>query len=169
MYIRKSEPKDYDEIYAVVKRAFDSAEHSDGNEHDLVNELRKSPAYVPELSLVAEEDGRIIGHVMFTKAKAGAEIVLALAPLSVLPEFQRRGVGSELIKKGHQIAKRLGYGYSVVLGSEKYYPRFGYVPADVWGIIPPFDVPKQNFMACKIMEEAPVVHGMMEYDKAFGI
>ncbi len=61
MLIRKEESKDYEIIYSVVKAAFDSAEHSDGNEHDLVNALRKGEAFIPELSLIAEMDGRIVG------------------------------------------------------------------------------------------------------------
>ena len=56
------------------------------------------------------------------------------APLAVLPEYQKQGVGSKLIEEGHKIAKKLGYHFSIVLGSEKYYPRFGYVPAIQYGI-----------------------------------
>lgn len=169
MHIRKEETKDYEIIYSVVKNAFDSAEHSDGNEHDLVNILREGNAFIPELSLVAEMDGKIVGHIMFTKATVGNNEILALAPLSVLPEYQRKGIGTTLIKEGHKIAKKLGYGYSVVLGSEKYYPRMGYLPADMFGVFSPFDVPRENFMACKINEEAPDIHGTIRYAKEFGI
>lgn len=169
MNIRKENSKDFTEIYEVVKTAFASAEHSDGNEQDLVNALRKDECYIPELSLVAEENDKIVGHIMFTKAKVGMEDVLALAPLSVLPEYQKRGIGSELIKTSHRIAKQLGYKYSIVLGSEKYYPKFGYVPANTFGIIPPFDVPIEKFMAYKIIEDAPNINGIMKYAKEFGI
>lgn len=93
MLIRKEEPRDYETIYYVVKDAFHSAEHADGNEQDLVNALRKGEAFIPELSLVAEIDGKIVGHIMFTKATVGENTVLALAPLSVLPEYQRKGIG----------------------------------------------------------------------------
>lgn len=169
MLIRKEESRDYESIYSVVKAAFASAEHADGNEHHLVNALRKGEAFIPELSLVAETDGKIVGHIMFTKAKVGDDVVLALAPLSVLPAYQRRGIGMSLIKEGHSIAAQLGYEYSVVLGSEKYYPRAGYVPAASFGIRPPFDVPEENFMACKIKEGAPDLCGVMKYAKEFGI
>ena len=108
MLIRKEEPKDYEIIYSVVKIAFGSAEHSDGNEQDLVNALRKGEAFIPDLSLVAEVDGKIVGHIMFTRAKVGEATVLVLAPLSVLPEYQRKGIGSSLIKEGHKIAKEFG-------------------------------------------------------------
>lgn len=169
MNIRKERPQDYSEIYAVIKNAFESAEHADGNEHDLVNALRKGDACIPELSLVAEEDGKIVGHIMFTRAHVGQEVVLALAPLSVLPEYQTRGIGSALIEEGHKIAKNLGYGYSVVLGSERYYPRKGYVPADTFGIYPPFEVPRENFMAYQIDKSAPSLNGVIRYATEFGI
>lgn len=169
MLIRKEEPKDYEIIYSLVKDAFDSAEHSDGNEQDLVNALRKGDAFIPELSLVAETDGKIVGHIMFTKAKVAGNTVLVLAPLSVLPEYQRKGIGTALIKEGHKIANELGYEYSVVLGSEKYYPRAGYLPADNFGIKPSFDVPNENFMACKIKEGASDIHGIIKYAEEFGI
>ena len=169
MLIRKEEPKDYDIVYSVVKAAFQHAEHSDGNEQDLVNALRKGDAFIPDLSLVAEMDGKIVGHIMFTRAKVEENTVLALAPLSVLPKYQRRGIGVSLINAGHKIANELGYVYSIVLGSQQYYPKSGYLPADKFGIMPPFDVPSENFMACKIKEDAPGIHGTVKYAKEFGI
>lgn len=169
MLIRKEEPKDYEIIYSVVKTAFEGAEHSDGNEQDLVNALRKGEAFIPDLSLVAEIDGKIVGHIMFTRARVGKDIVLALAPLSVLPEYQRKGIGISLIKEGHKIADELGYEYSIVLGSQKYYPKAGYLPADKYGIKPPFAVPGENFMACKIKEDASDIHGTIKYAREFGI
>lgn len=169
MEIRKEEPKDYAEIYEVVKRAFNSTECADGNEQDLVNALRTGDSYIPQLSLVAEKNGKIVGHIMFTKAKVGTVDVLALAPLSILPEYQKKGIGAALIEEGHRIARQLGYRYSVVLGSEKYYPRFGYVPATLFGIISPFDVPDENFMAFNMGQDDTCIHGVMKYAKEFGI
>lgn len=169
MMIRKEDATDYETIYSVVKKAFDNAEHADGNEPDLVNALRKGNAFIPELSLVAEIDGEIVGHILFTKAKVENDTVLVLAPLSVLPEYQRQGIGTALIYEGHRIAKELGYGYSIVLGSEKFYPKTGYLPADTFGIIPSFDVPRENFMAYKLNENAPNIHGIIKYAKEFGI
>ena len=106
---------------------------------------------------------------MFTKARVGQTIVLALAPLAVSPEYQGKGIGMALITEGHKIAKDLGYGYSVVLGSEKYYPRTGYVPSDTFGIFAPFEVSRKKFMTYKINENAPDVRGTMIYAKEFGI
>lgn len=169
MPIRREEPADYVAIYDVVKTAFASAEHADGTEQDLVNRLREGQSYIPELALVAEEDGRIVGHVMFTKAVVGSTPVLALAPLSVLPAYQRKGIGSALVEAGHQAARELGYTYAVVLGSDRYYPRFGYVPADTVGIQAPFDVPREYFMACKLTSTAAPISGVMQYAQEFGI
>ncbi len=167
--IRQATEKDYLNVYTVVKTAFAGAKHADGNEQDLVNALRKGDAFIPELSLVYEVDGKIVGHIMFTKATVGTTTVLALAPLSVLPEYQRQGIGLNLISVGHEIAKGLGYEYSVVLGNEKYYPKAGYAPADTFGILPPFDVPRENFMACKLWDTATAMHDTMKYAKEFGI
>ncbi|MBU5668621.1 N-acetyltransferase [Peptoniphilus sp. MSJ-1] len=169
MKIRREEEKDYKEIDKVVEEAFNSAEHADGNEKDLVIALRNGISYIPELALVAEENGKIIGHVMFTKAEVGDETVLALAPISVLPDAQRKKVGSALIKEAHKIARELGYNYSVVLGSEKYYPKFGYKKAIEFGITSPFDVPEKNFMAIKLTDDANKIKGKMKYAKEFGI
>lgn len=67
MIIRKEETKDFDSVYSLIYEAFDKAEHSDGTEQELVNSLRKSDAYIPELSLVAEIDGKIVGHIFFPR------------------------------------------------------------------------------------------------------
>lgn len=170
MLIRQETADDYGEVYNVVKSAFASAEHSDGTEQDLVEKLRKSAGFVPELSLVAEKDGKIVGHIMFTKIHIADSIQLALAPLSVLGEYQRQGVGKALIKEGHSIAARLGYGWSVVLGDSGYYTQSGYDNAESFGIFPPsFDIPSENFMAIKLTENAPEVFGFVEYASEFGI
>lgn len=169
MLIREERLKDYERTYLVVKKAFENLEHADGNEHNLVNALRKCDAFIPELSLVAEVDGQIVGHIMFTKAKVENNTVLVLAPLSVLPEYQKRGIGTALIKEGHRIAGELGYEYSIVLGSEKYYPRIGYLPAEKFGISPSFKVPSENFMAYRLKDDAPQICGTLKYAKEFGI
>ena len=167
--IWQEDERDHSGVYSLVKRAFANAAHTDGTEHDLVNALRKSEAYIPQLSLVAEMDGVLAGHILFTRADIGGVTALALAPLSVLPAYQRQGVGTALMQAGHRIARGLGYGWSIVLGSPAYYPRFGYLPADTFGIQAPFDVPRENFMACKLSEHAPTVHGVVRYAKEFGI
>lgn len=167
--IRQENKEDYEEIYNLVKTAFETAEHSDGNEQDLVVALRDSNNFIPQLSLVAVQDNKIVGYILFTKIKIGKYEELALAPLAILPEYQRQGIGKQLIEKGHQIAKKLGYHYSIVLGSQTYYPKSGYVPAIEYGIKAPFEVPNENFMAIKLNHTDKEIIGIVEYAKEFGI
>ena len=150
MIIRQERPEDYDTVYHVVKEAFENVEYTDGNEQNLVAALRKSKSFIPELSLVAVEDEKIVGHILFTKAVVQGVEVLALAPLSVLPDYQNRGIGLSLMKEGHSIAHKLGYEYSVVLGHSKYYPKAGYIPASECGIKAPFEVDDESFMALNL-------------------
>ncbi len=167
--IRKEQKSDYEEVYNVVKTAFEKAKESDGNEQDLVVALRKSSNFIPESSLVAKKDNKIVGYILFTKIQIGKFEELALAPLAVLPEYQRQGVGSKLIEEGHKIAKEMGYHYVVVLGSDKYYPKFGYEKASKYGIKPPFDVPDENFMVIKLNDLRKGIKGTVKYAKEFGI
>ena len=170
MLIRQEKTSDYTEVYHLIKEAFATAEHTDGNEQDLVAALRKNEeAFIPELSLVAVDDGKIIGHILFTKMKVGDASVLALAPLSVKPAYQKQGVGTALIREGHRIAKNLGYTYSVVLGSETYYPKIGYLPAEAFHISIPDGVPAQNYMAIKLSDQAKPICGEVSYAKEFGL
>lgn len=169
LVIREETPADYEKVYLLVKSAFALAEHADGNEQDLVNDLRKSESFIPSLSLVAEKDGVLAGYILFTKLRIGEETALALAHLAVLPEFQKQGIGSSLIKEGHKRAKEMGYRFSVVLGSENYYPKFGYVPASRYGIKAPFPVPDENFMAINLKGDGVKLNAQVIYDKAFGI
>ncbi len=165
--IRQENFSDYSEVNSVVKRAFETAPHRDGNEHNLVSALRKSDAFIPELSLVAVSDCAIIGHALYTRVKISGTTQLALAPVAVLPEHQKLGVGRSLIREGHDIAKKLGYNYCVLLGDPSYYSRLGYHPAQTFGIKPPFDVKSEYFMA--ICLNPLHLNGVVEYPKEFGI
>ncbi|HIX15415.1 MAG TPA: N-acetyltransferase [Candidatus Hungatella pullicola] len=169
MVIRQESPKDYKAIYQLIKEAFATAEHADGNEQDLVENLRKSSAFVPELALTAEIDGDLAGYILFTKANVGSDEVLVLAPLAVKPNYQKQGVGTALISEGHRIAKEMGYHYSVVLGSELYYPKFGYLPAVQLGIEVPQGISSENFMAIALEENAKPISGAIVYAKEFGM
>ncbi len=167
--IRKEIESDYGATYELVRSAFIGVEHSDNDEHNLVERLRKSDAFIPELSLVAQIDEILVGHIMFTKVTVGDDVALALAPVSVLPEFQKNGIGSALIKEGHKIAKDMGYEYIIVLGSDKYYPKFGYTPAIEFDITAPFEVPSEYFMAIKLQENTKSIKGTVQYAKEFNI
>lgn len=166
--IRQEEQKDYKEVYQVVKEAFEKEEYSDKDEHNLVERLRKSQAFIEELSLVAEIEGEIVGHIMFTEIKIGSHTALALAPVSVSPDQQGLGIGSKLIIRGHEIAKELGYKAVVLLGHEGYYPRFGYKKASDYNIKAPFEVPDENFMVVELIEDGlKDIEGTVEYAREF--
>lgn len=169
LVIRKETEKDYLNIYDVVEKAFKNAEHRDGTEQDLVVNLRKGESYIPELSLVAEINGLIVGYIMFSKIQIGENTEIALAPLAVLPEYQKQGIGTKLILEGHKKAKEMGFHYSVVLGSKDYYPRLGYIPAVNYKIQAPFEVEDENFMAIKLNETQTEISGIVKYAKEFGI
>ena len=102
--IRQETKKDEAAVYDLIMEAFAAAEHADGNEQDLAAALRKGSSFIPELSLVAEVDHRLAGHILFTRAKVGEDEVLALAPLSVKPQYQRQGSGTALIRDGQRLA-----------------------------------------------------------------
>jgi predicted N-acetyltransferase YhbS len=164
--IRQEFEKDYDKVYSIVKSAFENAEYTNHDEQNLVVRLRKSDAFIPELSLVADQDGELVGHIMFSKIKVDKHIALTLAPLSVLPKVQRQGIGGKLIERGHEIAKGLGFTLCVLLGHPGYYPRFGYIPASRFGIKARFDVPDDAFMAKKLTENIDI-SGTVEYPNEF--
>ena len=113
-------------IYALNKLAFDGRDA----EPRLVNVIRESESFIPELSLVAELDEQIVGHILFSRIHietADQQVsTLALAPMAVLPQYQKRGIGSELIRRGLEQCKRLGWASVIVLGHPAYYPRFGF-------------------------------------------
>ncbi len=166
--IRQENMEDVNEIYHVVQKSFEEALYSDHDEHNLVNRLRNSKNYIPELSLVAEYEGKIVGHILFTEIKVGDQTLIALAPLAVIKEMQNKGIGKLLIMEGHNIAAQLGYKGSVVMGHNLYYPKFGYKKASQYGIEAPFDVSDEHFMAVELMEGGlSNVHGVVEYAKEF--
>lgn len=173
--IRQEEEKDYKKVSELTEDAFRTMEHSDHQEHFLVERLRKSDAFIPELSLVAEtEDGIIAGHILFTKIKIenneGSFGSLALAPVSVKPEFQNQGIGGQLILSGHLIAQELGYESVILIGHEAYYPKFGYEKTSNFGIYFPFDIPEENGMAIELVKDGlKNVTGIVKYPKEFGI
>ncbi len=168
LIIRQEQQKDYNSVFRVVKEAFRNAPHADGDEQDLVERLRKTDAFVPELSLVAEIDDVIVGHIMFTKMTVDDRTILVLAPLAVAPEYQRMGIGGRLIEEGHRIAKDLDYDAINVVGHETYYPKFGYEEASDYDIKAPFDVPSKNFMILFLKEAAKdYLKGTVAYDPCF--
>jgi putative acetyltransferase len=128
--IRLERPDDHGDVRALNRRAFKG-----GVEAGLVDALRGVPG---ALSLVAEEDGRVVGHILYTPVtiEGGGRTVAgaALAPMAVLPKWQRRGIGSRLVREGLEILRGRGCPFVIVLGHPEYYPRFGFEAAAKHGI-----------------------------------
>ena len=140
--LRNEKKSDWKTVEQVTYRAFRDAPPTvsgdDGNEALLARKLRSRPAFVPELDYVAELNGSIIGNIMYTRSKVigdgGEWDTLTFGPVSVLPEYQRQGVGSALIQKTLEAARELGHRAVLIFGHESYYPRFGFKPASEYGI-----------------------------------
>jgi predicted N-acetyltransferase YhbS len=172
--IRKEQSADYPEVFEIVELAFRTMPFADGDEQFLVEELRKNKAFIPELSLVAEKEDKLVGHILFTPLQIinGDKVfnTLALAPVAVLPEYQNQGIGSKLIIEGHRIAKTLGFNSCFVLGHPDYYPRFGYKPAGSWSIPPPHGAPPEAFMAVELIAGSlNGVSGAAKFLSEFGV
>jgi putative acetyltransferase len=126
------------------------------NEARLVDSLRSAGALT--FSAVAEAESKVVGHAAFSPVKIederGSFEALALAPVAVLPTWQRKGVGSALLKWSLDECRRLGHKLVIVVGHPEYYPRFGFVPATPGGIRCPFDVPSEAFMLLELQPGA---------------
>lgn len=165
--IRAELTNDYIAITKVNNLAFGQS-----TEGILVEKLRKNPAFIPELSLVAEHKGNIVGHILLFPVKIKSQArdfpCLALAPMSVVPEYQNRGIGGKLIQAGLRKAGDLGYNSVIVLGHPEYYPRFGFRPASKWNIKTDYDVADEVFMAMELTTEGlKGVSGTVEYPNEF--
>jgi len=165
--VRSEKPEDYDLIYSINKIAFDGEV-----EAKLVNNLRKTTEFIPELSLVAEKERKIVGHILFSviniKTDSNRLPVLALAPMAVLPDYQKQGIGSLLIKEGLKKCKELGYKVVVLVGHPDYYPRFGFIKASDKGLKLPFDAPNETFMVYEIVPNSLTgIMGTIEFPPEF--
>ena len=170
--IRQEKESDYKKVFDLTEKAFANMEFSDKDEQFLVERLRKSDVFIPELSLVAECKGEVVGHILLTKLKivnGEREFEsLSLAPVSVFPEFQNKGIGSRLIKAAHKKAKELGCKSVILVGHENYYPRFGYELTSKFGITFPYDFPDINCMAIELVKGAlENVSGEVKFPKEF--
>jgi predicted N-acetyltransferase YhbS len=139
LIIRLETPADYREVEYVTREAFWNHHVPGCDEHYLAHVLRESSCFIPELDFVAVQQGRIVGNIMYTHAKIagddGAEYpVISFGPVSVLPDWQGNGVGSALILRSLSAARRLGHIAVLIYGDPAYYSRFGFAPAEKYGI-----------------------------------
>jgi len=144
-------------------------------EPNLVDKIRKSAGFIPELSLVAVRQGRIVGHILFSLIQIRMDDrpdqvmpALALAPMAVHPDFQSQGIGSALVRKGLEICRDLGHAAVVVVGHPDYYPRFGFTSARAKGLEALFPVPDEAFLAIELVPGSlHGVKGLVIYPPAF--
>ena len=162
--IREAKKQDYAIIYQVLTSAFDSEA-----EAKLVAQLRTAEAIV--VSLVAEVAGNIVGHALFSEVTLSGNPdlkITGLAPVSVLPDFQRKGIGQSLIKAGLESCAEKGYEAAVVLGHSTYYPKFGFRPSTDFGFRSVYEVPDEMFMALELRPDAlSDASGVISYHAAF--
>jgi predicted N-acetyltransferase YhbS len=162
--VRPELPHDAEAIRALHEQAF-APSHAEAR---LVDLLRAAGELEYELCLVAVDGERVVGHIAFSRARvdSGHE-VLALAPMAVLPERQSEGIGESLVREALHRARATRFPLVVVLGHAAYYPRFGFGPASDLGIVAPFEVPPEAWMALKLPAYRPEARGVVTYADAF--
>lgn len=170
--IRTAEETDYPGIYDLIRAAFKDDPNSDQNEAEIVQKLQREKSFKNELSIVACYGNTIAGYILLSEViitgKQQDYKALALAPLAVLPSFQKQGIGSALVKKAHQTATDLGYELIILIGHKEYYPRFGYTEASKHGITVPFDIPSPYVMIRELRKDAALeISGMVKYPTPF--
>ncbi len=162
MIVRAERESDFAQIHAVVDAAF-----GDEPVEKLVDALRLLPGYLPDLALVAEDQGEVVGYVMFTHADlAEGGRVLMLSPLGVRPDRQRSGVGSALVEEGLKRARERGEPVVIVEGDPRYYSRFGFSRATELGLDEPHEgIPDGAFQALALAPDHP--RGRVVYPQPF--
>ena len=170
--IRQEQPKDHATVFQLIETAFKTMQYSSHTEQFIVEKLRKSDAFIPELSIVAEQGGELVGHIILTKIKIdnGTQLfdALTLGPVSVWPRLHKQGIGSQLIKAAHKMAQSLGHEIIILLGHKDYYPRFGYEMTSKYGIQLPFASAPENCMVIGLNPDSlEGVSGKVIYSKPF--
>lgn len=164
--IRRERPTDHDAVRQVVTAAFQQAD-----EARMVDAVRACGA--PYISLVADIDGAVVGHVLFSPVTVDERptdpLAMGLAPMAVAPAHQRAGIGGQLITRGVQLCRQARAPFVTVLGHPAYYPRFGFVRASQFGLRYVEEVPDEVFMALPLDDasDKPIPAGVIRYLPAF--
>ncbi len=158
MPIRQVNPTDYQNIYDLVQKAFETAQVSDGTEQDFVLKLRKSNNFIPELEFVAIEENELVGHIMLTKqdiqTPQGTFTGVLIAPLFVKREYRNQKIGQALMNYACQQALQLGYTAAFLVGNPDYYQRFGFQQTTIFHIDNQNKIPEQFVLACEFIPDA---------------
>ena len=163
LLIRPERPFDFEAIDDVVRGAFEGE-----TEVRLVHRIRGGEGYVPKLSLVADDDGEIVGHIMLSYVELAGRKVLQLSPLAVKPGRQNEGIGDALSRDALQRADEELEPLVLVLGHPNYYPRFGFEPARSLGIEPPDDaITDGPWMVKRLSNYEPALTGRVDFGPAF--
>lgn len=157
--IRRENEGDYEEVENLTREAFWDIYQPGCVEHLLAHKLRKAEAFIPELDFIAELDSQLVGNIMYSKAKivdeSGTECeVVSFGPLSILPLYQKSGIGSELVNHTIELAKEMGYKAVVIFGNPDYYHRFGFVNAENYHITTGDGENFEAFMGRELYEDA---------------
>jgi putative acetyltransferase len=170
--IRRERPADPADVAAV--RAVSVAAFPTDAEARLLDALRAAGDCDPARSLVAEVAGIVVGHALLTAmilerpdGRRNADRIVALGPVAVTPEWQKRGIGGELVRAVLAQAEREGAAALVLLGHPTYYPRFGFRPAREQGLLPPAPWPDAAWLACRLPAWTPLDAGVVHYARAF--
>ncbi|MEV6910323.1 N-acetyltransferase [Amycolatopsis sp. NPDC051071] len=168
MLLRQETPADHEAIHAVHLAAF-AKRSVPVVEAKLVDELRGEGDLIGALSIVAERDGEVVGHVCCSPSRLGTDekSTVGLGPLGVLPAHHKSGVGSALVHAVLGAADALGYGAVVLLGDPNYYSRFGFVLAESFGITPPVAEWAPHFQVRTLAAYTEDLRGDFRYAPAF--
>jgi putative acetyltransferase len=162
--VRPEAEPDHDAVRRVQEQAFAPSTV----EARLVDALRSDGDLVPELCLVADDGGEVVGHIAFSRAQLeSGHAVLALAPMAVLPERQRQGIGAALARESLARAGGTSFPLVVVIGHADYYPRFGFEPGASLGLVDPYGAPPEAWMAYRLPAYTPEARGRVTYAGAF--
>jgi len=158
MHIREATDSDMNDVLSVERLAFGY-----NKEAELVRELLEDPSAKPILSLLAFKNDRAVGHILFTAARLtknqNTVSMVILAPLAIVPEAQKQGIGGQLIQKGLELLSIVGIDLVFVLGHPEYYPRYGFKPAGVLGFEAPYPIPDKHAEAWMVQALRPNVIG----------
>jgi putative acetyltransferase len=168
MIVRQELPDDAAEVRGVVVAAFTRDDGAEPTEARLLDELRGCAGWIPELSLVAVVDGRVVGHAVCTRGFVAEVPCLGLGPIGVAPRTQRSGVGSALMHTMLGCATGMGERLIALLGSPVYYSRFGFGPSTEFGVEPPDPNWGDHFQVRLLQTADPGVRGGFAYADPFG-